>query len=35
MTLGADTIQVTISGAAAGLRLDRALAELVPQLSRE
>lgn len=35
MTLGAETIQVTISGAAAGLRLDRALAELVPQLSRE
>ncbi|MBA4048295.1 MAG: RluA family pseudouridine synthase [Sphingomonas sp.] len=35
MTPGADTIQVTISGAAAGLRLDRALAELVPELSRE
>ena len=35
MDRGHDTIQVTISGSAAGLRLDRALAELVPQLSRE
>lgn len=35
MTAGADTIQVTITGAAAGLRLDRALTELVPELSRE
>lgn len=35
MTPGAETIQVTISGPAAGLRLDRALAELVPHLSRE
>lgn len=35
MDRGHDTIQVTISGHASGLRLDRALAELVPQLSRE
>ncbi len=35
MDRGHDTIQVTISGSAAGLRLDRALAEMVPQLSRE
>jgi len=35
MTLGVETIQVTISGTVAGLRLDRALAELVPHLSRE
>ncbi len=35
MDRGGEIIQVQIGGGAAGLRLDRALAEMVPQLSRE
>ncbi|WP_066652364.1 MULTISPECIES: RluA family pseudouridine synthase [Sphingomonas] len=35
MDRGGEIIQVRIGGGASGLRLDRALAEMVPQLSRE
>ena len=35
MDRGGEIIQVRIGGLASGLRLDRALAEMVPQLSRE
>lgn len=35
MDRGREIIQVTITGSASGIRLDRALAEMVPQLSRE